>query len=474
MPNRVLSNVLALSVGPCPATGFHFINSDARLNNSTTGSYLSKPNFNLLRNISRVQGVSFSIEPSINIYQQLGLNSPAGSEYLSPPTVNLNFSYLQIGVLNELRMGFYSNYARFDGGRGGRPYYDNNYAICLISGFLDRSDRLTDGDIRWPMLQRDKRNLFVTVSQNNSNDLNPQNDTYKEIDSNAPNLGVWGFGNCYITSYSAKGGVGTVPAVAVSYLCENVNYYSSGSGCEIPALNYTNRSGYNNVVFAVPQVNQEIDIPAALRPGDITMDFGAKPKVQNPNVFAGTGVVTNNYSKVSNLFADFTGISVQSYELAMQFDREPLNDIRYKLPIDRTIRFPVVANLSIEVLAGNFLTGKLFGLLNNNDDYDVGINIRNPLLYSETGIAIKYDFLRAKFAGSSFVNSIGANSTISLNFTTQISPDYYQKGVFFSGLLNNDVNNSVGTSLLLLENGDKLLLEDGASRIIINDSYFLY
>lgn len=270
----------AVYVGPAPATGYTFVTSRGVLNNNYTD--LSN-NFNLLRPIQRVNAFNYEINFERTEVRQLGTRGNVAMPIITPPTVNLSMSYLQFGIINELRMGFYVNYPNsLSGINSGSPVYSDNFGVCCISGFVSKELNPGNNDFGYPFDYRDKRNIFLAINRSGL-DIHGDNGY-----GNPNSLDVVGFGNCYITSYKAAGGVGTFPQVTVNYIAENLNYYTSGSGANIPAVNPVDLSEYSNS-FVIPPNYEGSGLISVLLPGDTTLDFEAIRPIQNILAIPGTG-----------------------------------------------------------------------------------------------------------------------------------------------------------------------------------------
>jgi hypothetical protein len=432
--NRVIYNIEGLFVGPAPCTGYHFIDSSGVLNNNPNLA----TNINLVTNIARVQSVNYSLNLPVTSPLAFGRFGSIKRIRIEPPTVNLNFEYLQHGVLNERRLGLYTNFPVFDEISSGAPFYNNNYQVFLLSGFTYRGDEREQNDLNWPMSYRDKRNIFVAINSG-ENDLNNQTNVYNPVADNSRTAGVYGFGNCYFNSYKATAGVGELPKVSIGYLAENMAYYLSGSGAPIPAIREDNGSGIKNLVFSIPPMYQGVDMPSVFLPGDITVDINSFGQETGVYAIYGTGMSGNYTTNNPMGFGiDFRDIKVQNYELSFDLNRRDINSFGYKFPIDRKVQFPVLINTSISVLLGDSQSGNLIEALNYNSDYNIGIKMKNPSNFARrySGIALRYDVLGAKLTSMEFGLSIGTNKTVNLNFVTEFDPEYFKRGLFMSGLLN--------------------------------------
>jgi hypothetical protein len=476
--NRIIYNVLGLYAGPAPSSGDHFIDIHGNLNNN----YFSGDNINLVKNINRVQSANYSIDiPKTNIIA-LGKRGIIKRANIENPTISLNFNYLQMGLINDARLGFYVNYERFDHPHSGETYYSNNFNVLSIGGFINRSTTREQNDLRWPYLYRDKRNIFIAIN-NSINDIKINKDIYDEIDVNSTEFGVYAFGNCYLNSYNASAAINSFPVVSVNYVAENLVFYLSGSGINIPAVNPQTRQQYSNIKCAIPSIVNDGISPSALLPGDITVDISGYSPVTGITAIHGTGFAGSVLgSNINDVGIDFRDIKIQSYNIGLEFSREPLNNFGYKLPVDREINFPLFVSLEINALLGDLQSGSILKLLDNDNDYNLTIKLKNPRNQGEkpgSGVAIRYDFLRSKLDNISFDSNIGDNKTVNLNFITEIDPEDFTKGWFISGLLNVDTSSVINNFALyehpsgvISGDGDFWVQEDGSR--IITDSISLF
>ena len=168
--NQIIYNVEDVFIGPCPASGYHFINYSGQLNNdyqdfpsvsyesfqykSPNPAVIHTPmpkdknqntfarNHNLLKRLERIQNISYQVNSSRTIINQIGKAASVDRIYLNKPEVNLTFSYILSSLKNEARMGFNVNHPRLEYPYTGDKYFyrtDNEDPLFLFSGFLDRS-----------------------------------------------------------------------------------------------------------------------------------------------------------------------------------------------------------------------------------------------------------------------------------------------------------------------------------------------
>lgn len=458
---RITYPVEALYVGPAPSTGYNFVDISGSFNNNYT---FTGENFNLIKSIYRVQSISYGFDVNYLDITQMGKQSTVHRAIVNPPTINIDFNYLQQGVVNELRCGFYTNYTQVYGNLAGSAYYSDNFGVGIISGFVTRDLIPGNNELHYPQSYRDKRNLFVVVGKEGM-DVNQS--TYSTVHPKHSDLEVIGFGNAYITSYGARGAVGQFPTCNMSYMAENMVVYTSGSGVLSPDVDYTTREPLNNKHLNIPMDYQGGDAVTVLRPGDITLDITSLPSYTGSLAIQATGYTGNDYPTLYNLGFNYSDIKIQGYDISLPLNRDSLSSIGHKLPIDRPINFPVYVTTAVSVFVGDNQTGSFTSLLNKNDDYNIAIKLKNPTNATQNvgSVAVQYDLRRAKLQTLSFSNQIGGQKSANLSFVTEIDLNDYNKGFYMSGQLNINALSTL-SGMLLQENGDYLLQENG-DRILV-------
>lgn len=421
--------VQSLFIGPAPSSGYHFLSGISGILNND--SHIASGNYNLLKSIQRVQSANYAFNIEYSDVRELGKRGTVYQPIINHPSVSLAFDYINCSVLNELRLGFNAN---FYNENGGQEYYSNNFGQSLISGLVSRDIRQISSFPFWPRYMMDKRNLFIIVGGQQGVDVNktglnfsdPSNSTYS----------VYSFGDGYLSSYSARGSIGSFPTSSVSFVCENMEVWASGSGIQIPALNPQTRTYANSNKFVIPSNFDVTGQPSTFVPGDINLSFYSTPKITEVLAMYGTGVSDGSEdSDIVDLTAKFSDIKVQNYEIELNLLRKPLYSLGYKIPVDRPIVFPIFATLNTSFIVGDNQTGRLMDLISKNNDYNVTISMRNPAFSRKLGIGMQYDFLRAKLNNLSIDSSIGPSKIVNLGFTTELDPDDLTKGLFISGRL---------------------------------------
>lgn len=460
---RVISPNEGVFIGPAPDSGYHFLSYSGTLNDNYND--LIK-NYNLLQELERVQAVSYSIDiPRIDI-KQLGTQSLVDRAAINYPSIQLSIDYLLKGVLNEARLGLGVNYARFEYPYSGAPFYPTG--ICPISGLIDRHLTRASGLPYWPYSYRDKRNIFiplapegVEIAENRFREDFSTADSLQGINPYASGYQVVGFGGCYLDSYSTSAQVGGPPRASVTYTCDNVQFYTSGSGIVTPTVSTKSRLPLSNRMHAVIPLAASFDGPAVLKPSDITVDISS---TGNPGL--------NDFG------FNFNDIKIDSYQLSFSLNRQSLNSLGYKLAIDRVPTFPILVNVGFTAIVGDGISGSCLNLVNQDNPYNITIKARNSIcidsgnatnprqdgpFMAANAVALQYNFYQAVCKSISYKGTVGTNKVVSFGFESEIDPQRTDKGFFISGLLNvakvQDflLNDSDNTFLLYPDNSPIVL-----------------
>jgi hypothetical protein len=468
---RVIYNCQALYVGPAPETEYNFFPyNGGKATNDHSNLYQQ---INRLHSVDRIQSISYDINVPHTDINQINKRGLVDRPIINPPSVNLNFNYLLCGTKNEARLGLRVNYPLFNYPFDGQPYHPDNLAVSLLSGFFEPNKNKRTK--RWWQdfavnSYRDCRNIYVAVNEE-GNDIDQsyfkedftQADLYQGIDENAPDYHVISFGNCYLNSYSTEGAVGQFASASVSYTAYNINFNSSGSG--FLDSNIETKSGTISPAkdVVIPRVLAEEGY-AALQPGDITVSTDS---------FSGLGV-------------DFDKLHIQSYNININLNKEPLNNLGYKFPVDNRPNSPVFASLSLNGIVESGNTGSLIDLISINSGYDFTIKVDPKGCTGSTAApinagaipikredeALRYSFVGAKLNDFSYNTAIGNNKVFDASFNVEIDPDDQSKGFFLSGVLGAEKVED----FILLEGGDndRFYLQQETADLFVTNLIPLY
>jgi hypothetical protein len=414
---QFIFNQIGAYVGPAPAGSFHFLADDGGLNNDWSNA--SGTNHSLVFPLNRIISTSFSFAPRRTVLLHLGDIGSIAQPILENTDIVLNLDYYLMGLINEQRLGLQCNIPLGDP-LSGPPLYGTGHAP-LLSGLYSRDTAAsTETEFGWPLLTREPRNLFFGVQKDNLDFNSTASGSSFATQYRNTDVDVYAFGDCYLTSYKCSAGVKQLPTVSTSFICNNLNLYSSGLGLPIPSIeptSYAVRSGFK---FSIPNNFQGTGIPTVLLPHDISLSIKRQ---------------SNQSETLVNLFLDYSDIKIQSFDFGFDLARTPLYGVGYKYPADRKITWPAMSNLSISLLPGDPKASSLVDLIKTDENYDISIKMNYQRGRMFNGTAIQYDFIGAKFDSYSSNLSIQDRNSINLAFTTELDPLKTNRGLFISGYL---------------------------------------
>lgn len=417
--NRILYNCQSIYVGPSPSSGYHFIDINGNLNNTTE---LSNTNFNLVKRITRVTNLNYNINLNREEVRHMGKSMIAAHPIIKNPNIQVDMEYHLNGVINELRLGFNANHTQISGINSGSPLYQNNYQNFLFSGLTiyDGNTQAT-GEPYWPGNNRSVRNIFATVTKTENddeifiNDLNPTSQNFR-------NQNVIAFGDAYMLSYNTTCAVGALPKSRVSFVSDNIVFYTGSSGLGIPAISPKSGIQLSGTKFVIPAEPDIQDIPIVI-PGDIVIDIEQ------------TGINTNkSMDNITDLGVKFSDIKIQNYSIDMRFDREDMESIGYKAPASRRINFPIIVNLDFTSLVGDEAAANLKDLIVKDDRYNIALKMKRRGTNEEI---LRYDFRKAFLEDFAYTSSIDNDRSINFSFRVYCAPDDLSQGLFLSGQIPN-------------------------------------
>lgn len=355
--NRKIYNILGVFCGPCPATGYH-------LSSGNSGD-------SLITQLSRVQTAndSWSIaRVDINQFGQLGALDRI---IVEPPQANIEITWRQADFSNERLLGFYTS----------------GDSTC-VKNLLDKT--------------QDERNYFIAAA--------PEGIDLYNYTGQSEVIQVT---NASVASYRAEGAVGQIPTASIT--AEGLNWAAS-TGSVLQFLKSIDRNlgtVVSDLLYTIPVGTTGMpDSPAALRPGDITVNISN----------AAMGLLVSD-------------LKIQSYNISTDLNRENLMKLGSFYAFSKEIRWPVNVNLAITANIGALNTGDLSLLFCNDQKYNVSVILRQPSCTGNGNIAMLYDIKGLKLAGEQQSNTIGSNSAVTINYVSQLSgPSDTQNGLFFSGI----------------------------------------
>lgn len=379
------------------------------------------------RQLTRVQSANYNFDIARQDVNQFGQLARIDSLVLTSPTVSLDFSYYPTDGFNERALGFYVktgaiSEGNFSSGQMGNSSGQNFFIVTTLEGI----------------------------------DLNYENDA-----NSLSGKSVIGIGNGFLTNYSLEASVGNLPTVSITVEGLNMNssIYASyvvatGAGGSLitgvgaltpqidPTLGTVAASSLKGAqekisILPIPSQGTGQDIPSALRPGDIVLDFGTYGS--GPDL-TGKAVPLANISG-SNQGLGSDGLHLQSASLALPLSRTPIERLGSRFAFARVVDFPVVATLNVSAIVNEIQARNLSIMLDDNSERNITMRIKDSK--NTTKDAMVFTLKGSKLKSESFSSSIGSNKTVDLVFETQIGgPNDSEHGVFLSGkgVSDTDVN----------------------------------
>ena len=156
-------------------------------------------------------------------------------------------------------------------------------------------------------------------------------------------------------------------------------------------------------------------------------------------------------SGVSGIYDD----SIRSCSISCSLDRDTISYVGQKMISDRLIQFPVSAELQLDTIVKENISGSFIDDINEEEDYNITVDFKyHSKGMIDDGYVDIFTFSGAKFDGINYNNSIGSNKTASLKFSTVTDFENHTAGVFLSGKVSSALVD------LELNNGDDLTDND--------------
>ena len=135
----------------------------------------------------------------------------------------------------------------------------------------------------------------------------------------------------------------------------------------------------------------------------------------------------------------------------MSLNREPLNSLGYKFPLDNKATSPVFTNFSMRGIVDSGSSGSLTDIIKINSGYDFTIKVdpkncpkstSSPINAGTIPInteveSLRYTFLGAKLDDFNYETNIGSNKIFEASFSVEAHPEphHSSNGFFISGVL---------------------------------------
>ena len=379
--------------------------------------------------LQRVTDINWGGEVARQDINCMGKLAATAREIIEEPTVNLDFTYYLANAFNEAS-GIGLSVGN-DTGAYGHTMTDAVAGTSIISGVL--ADAFGSSE---------KNYYILTVAQGEDADGVDLNNTDLTSDATT-GYGIVGVGNAFLNDYTVNLAVGDIPNAAVSFDAANLTFAQlsgydlsnggfTGVGFQNPAIKRAEGTNLADLQFSgvveLPEFeaqgatgnpgDREVSV-AALRPGDITVDFATAQ-------LAAGGVW------LPGMTTDKQTAHVQSVTIAVPLSRTPLTRLGNPFAFARKIDVPINTSVTVSANVGDVTTGSLVDLLCNDD---VGRDITITLGERCGGANnMKYIIKKAQLDSQSMSINIGDSESVDLTFTSQIGGyNDTTHGVFLSG-----------------------------------------
>jgi len=322
-----------------------------------------------LKLLKRVQSSSISISNPVTRTKQIGSSDFAFEKYIKEPEIQVGLEYICSDNSNELLLGLNAT---------------GNEGILK-----DLSSSAQD------------RNIFFILTDENSQDAHSL--------TNMVGNDIFSIGNNFLTNYSIKAEVGSVPIASVSFSCLNMTfqtYNGTGSnGSEVPAINLTNgiKSTETYMLTGASMItenyltNQNLR-PYAINPGDIEL-------LMPQPIMGGVRYSGNIPAAISSLSID------------IPIERRDLLGFGSNYPYDKKIIFPIIGRLSFQGTFDEPVTGDFSNIFADENNYDFTFNLKK---YDGT-TGLRIEILDARIESQSFDLSMGENLSFSSEFSFKLT-----------------------------------------------------
>tara|TARA_R110002020_G_scaffold405919_1_gene615951 strand:- start:73 stop:1299 length:1227 start_codon:yes stop_codon:yes gene_type:complete len=225
---------------------------------------------------------------------------------------------------------------------------------------------------------------------------------------------VVGFGNCFMTSYTASFSVGEIPRVDIEGEADNLVFYTgNSSGFTNPAIN---KQGGR-----VDTGQFRLDLPSTgdmqmlvLRPDDVAVTFSV-----GDFDIGGT---------------NFDDIHAQSVTIEAPLSRDTIEALGNERAVARPLAFPIDVTMSVSALLKQFNDGALDLILTGTADENT-TNITVNITDQNSADAQRWILQNAVLDSQNFSLGLDDNESVDLTFSAQIGgAKSTTDGLFMSGL----------------------------------------
>ncbi len=347
------------------------------------------------KQIHRVQDISHSVEVSRTDVNEFGKLAALSREVIEVPTVSLDYSYYAVDGHNEAT-GVGLVVSAHNAGA--------NQAVNCLSGIM-ASDSTSTAE----------KNYYIRTVPEGSDAVG---------NTEHAKQGMIGVGNGFVTSYGFSASVGEIPSASVSVEASNLRFDTSGSDITNPAINFADGGPVKGGRVSPPTASTGNLKAMAVRPGDITVDFGSDLLQQGGAVLPGMTVV-----------GDVSSACLQSVSIDLPLSRTPLQCLGSTFPKSRELDLPITTSMSCSANVADISSGDLNSLLcNDASERTITVSLRARDCDGDGDKLLTFQLKGAQLDSQGMSSSIGDNKTVDLNFSAQVGgPEDTKNGLFISG-----------------------------------------
>jgi len=341
------------------------------------------------------------------IYQSQGLFvGPTGA---LPSGVSLSGiqrvqSITHTETINRTDVNQFGKLARIDSVQIAPPTVSLNFECLLVNAInANRLGFITDGSVSCisNILSgvTDVKNYYIALAAEGSDLVG------------TTGAGAFGFGNGFISNATYRGAVGALATEAYTVDALNYRTYLLSSG-NVPTVDQSTGLNVTGVNFIIPTATTGTTTSvSALQPGDISL------------------ALTDTLGFASG------NLHIQNFEVTVPLAREDISQLGTRFAFAKVITFPVNVTATFSCVAGDIAASNLADKLCADNPIDLTITLKNPDCSGLGATAIKFTLKGTKLDSSNYNSTIGANSTVDFNYSTQIGgPEDVTIGLFVSGV----------------------------------------
>lgn len=287
---------------------------------------------------------------------------------------------------------------------------ENELALGFQKSTIAQKGQMCSGQLKEdPILK--ERNVFLLTVEEGEDAFNLTDAT---MEANQNKHDVVGFGNCFITSYSANFSVGDIPRADVEMQASNVVFYTGiNSGIINPSLDLQGQRTHTGTVQLTAPSSDTANLPVVLRPQDVTVTFNEG---------------TDGATEIGG--PSFSALPVQSASIELPLAREVIEALGNERAYAKLLEFPIDVTMNVSSLTRNFASGALEYALTGtaeNNKTNITLDVKDGPTSQ-----VQYILSGAVLDNQSFSQGLDDNETVDLTFSAQIGgASTTDQGLFF-------------------------------------------